>query len=465
MKPSTSTTTASRKRRVHRRVSSFNTDRDTIVAGQQEHDAKRTKLCSSSTTRTSTTAITTIDQHAPAERQQHHSNDEGPSGCSSSSSTLPSGGNDVPSPSSSAPAVAHIHQLPRTVSAVAMVEQHPQHESDNANLEDKIVVISSIKKKNASDDVLLEPSPCPTRIISSHLSTVTLSSLDSNDDGSSSSSRSCSPALLSDTQLFKEPLALKPNETMNVGTPRNKPKSKRSKPRSVTVLMALVWSGLLAWVYSATTRTSTQPPPIEPGSVYVPGAGFSGFWYTLGRLRSIPDPSAHNFYCYSAGCLGVVAAMNGLDVEEVYDAAASMQTQWKTGEISRFDVVGGFVDYLLDRAAAANNNETSMDLSLLNVLTTAKDGWFGVRVSVQTPSNLDNLRTLLLQTTWIPYAVGDGLWHHGHMDGGAAALFHPKCEVHLDLPLDLDLLSNIVNVNLGREKVFQFWKKGLAYGL
>ena len=200
---------------------------------------------------------------------------------------------------------------------------------------------------------------------------------------------------------------------------------------------------------------SNSQTPVDPYSVYVPGAGFSGFWYTLGRLRSIPDPSKHNYYCYSAGCLGVVATLNGLDMPDVYHAAVSMQTQWKNGQISRYDVVPGFVDYLLQ-----SNATQQMDFSKLNVLTTAKNGWFRVRLDIQKPTSVESLRTLLLQTTWIPFAVGDGLWYQGHMDGGATALVHPRCEVHLDLPLDFDLLANIVNVNLAREKVEKFWNFG-----
>lgn len=428
---------AARKRRVHRRVSSLSDYDNDSVGQQHQHDAKRIKkskkLCSPSSSGTTAAPTTTTIIDAP----RHASDDD----------ALPS----------AAVAVSCI-QLPRTVSAVAPIAEHHHHhpqyyqEAEN-KLENKITNITKI----STDDVVSALS-----LISSQTSTstTTLSSLDSSEG----SSRSCSPAPpaspLSCYQqmLNDEPTAAsKQKQIVDICTPRNKPKN-RIKNRFIA-FGALVLSGL-ALAYSAATRTAS---PVEPGSVFVPGAGFSGFWYTLGRLRSIPDPSAHNFYCYSAGCLGVVAALNGLDMEEVYDAALSMQTQWNEGEISRYDVVGGFVDYLLERAAA--NNETSMDLSLLNVLTTAKNSWFGVRLSVQTPSSMENLRTLLLQTTWIPYAVGDGLWLHGHMDGGVAAVFHPKCEVHLDLPLDLDLLGNIVNVNLGREKVFQFWEKGLAYGL
>jgi len=40
-----------------------------------------------------------------------------------------------------------------------------------------------------------------------------------------------------------------------------------------------------------------------PLQIHETGAGFSGFWFHLGRLQSIPNLRDHDFYCYSSGCL------------------------------------------------------------------------------------------------------------------------------------------------------------------
>ena len=104
-------------------------------------------------------------------------------------------------------------------------------------------------------------------------------------------------------------------------------------------------------------------------------------------------------------------------------------------------------------------------LSRLNIMTAVPGGWLGVKTSVRTPSSIEALRTMLVQTTWIPFAIGSDMWHHEHMDGAFSVHQHPSCEHHLGLAFDLDLMANIVNVNLGRSKVEKFWKKGLAYGL
>jgi hypothetical protein len=51
------------------------------------------------------------------------------------------------------------------------------------------------------------------------------------------------------------------------------------------------------------------------------------------------------------------------------------------------------------------------------------------------------------------------------MDGAFTIPFHPKTSYTLGLPFSLDILMNVVNVNLGRDRVKDFWKAGLAYGI
>lgn len=70
-----------------------------------------------------------------------------------------------------------------------------------------------------------------------------------------------------------------------------------------------------------------------------------------------------------------------------------------------------------------------------------------------------------------PLAIGDRLWHRDsqtgmyHMDGAFSLAQHPTCQFKLGLPLSLDVYLNILNMNLGPDKVEKFWKAGLAHGL
>ena len=211
--------------------------------------------------------------------------------------------------------------------------------------------------------------------------------------------------------------------------------------------------------------------------VHVPGAGFSGFWFTLGRLQSLPDPFAETFYCYSAGCLAAVSTLNGWNMEQVSTFARTAQHEWATGQTSRYHVVPQFVDQLLVlEISNATTTGTTMAredehpptwLSQLNVITTKpnhKDGW-GVQTTIRTPKSMADLRELLIQTAWIPLVTGDELLYQGHMDGAFSTAHHPKCNKTLSLPLDWDLISNILNVNLDKMSLERLWQKGMEYGV
>jgi hypothetical protein len=206
-------------------------------------------------------------------------------------------------------------------------------------------------------------------------------------------------------------------------------------------------------------------------SICVSGGGFSGFWFILGRLQSIPDPTNKNYYCFSAGCLGLVASLRGIAMEDVHGMATNLQTQWKTGEIERHEVLTSFVDFLVYHKVS---NETSDGeivgedlpfLNRLNVLTTVRDGRFGLKTSTRTPTTVDSLRTFLVQSAWIPFVVGDELFHRNHMDGAFYLFGHPSCQHSIGLQSNFDMLANVLNVNLSADKVRKFWKMGIERGL
>ena len=172
-------------------------------------------------------------------------------------------------------------------------------------------------------------------------------------------------------------------------------------------------------------------------TIYVPGVGFSGFWFSLGRLKSISDPTSNHYVCFSAGCLGSVAILNGFSLNEMACMAQSAQLSWKDGHISRYDVVSSFVDGLVyrkfpigpggdalsclerfglvdssDRQSDNNHGSTSLTtntttstnlgqnadlLSRLHVLTTTTS----MKASMRSPKTLLELREMLIQTTWM----------------------------------------------------------------
>ena len=191
----------------------------------------------------------------------------------------------------------------------------------------------------------------------------------------------------------------------------------------------------------------------------------------------------------------VVATLTGRSRDEMLALALDAQRLWREGEIGRYDVVPRFVDGLLRldgnerhgagegtgdgareaRNATTRNLPTALDadlLSKIHVITTRQPkGHLAVRHAVRTPRAVAALREMLVQTTWIPYVTGGGLWAPAdgrtgdrHADGGFSALGHPACAARLGLPFLGDLFWNTLNANLGRDKVEKFWDAGVAFG-
>lgn len=205
----------------------------------------------------------------------------------------------------------------------------------------------------------------------------------------------------------------------------------------------------------------------DPNSIYVPGAGFSGFWFTLGRIQSIEKPFEKNYYCFSAGCLGVVSRLTNSSVNDMMDYAVSAQQLWKKGEISRYEVASNFIGKLMPIEEGINSTQLAKKsiLDRINIITTT----YGVGMNIRRPKSTEELREMLIQTTWIPFATGfgvakidqSGIWH---MDGGFSFPFHPKCQNNLNLPLKFDLILNILNPSLSIQKALEFWRDGISYG-
>eukprot|EP00977_Amphora_coffeiformis_P007262 scaffold1579_cov165-Amphora_coffeaeformis.AAC.1 len=164
----------------------------------------------------------------------------------------------------------------------------------------------------------------------------------------------------------------------------------------------------------------------DENSIYVPGGGFSGFWYTLGRLNSIEDPLSKKYYCYSAGCLGAVTMLGNITMESAHMYAIDAQQRWYQGNLPRYDVTTSFINNLLygsdDKEAITPGNlrpafRDERILSTLQIITSKRNDNGGVKVAIRTPVNADELKEMLLQTTWIPFAINRDLWHEEHMDG------------------------------------------------
>ena len=249
----------------------------------------------------------------------------------------------------------------------------------------------------------------------------------------------------------------------------------RSKPDE-PVWSRTLWTFLLVGtlVFLLPDLLTDSPfKSLETGhkSVYVSGGGFSGFWFTLGRLNSVQDLMDRDYYCVSAGCLAVVAVFQNYTVHEMIDKAEDARSGWMNGKLNRYEVVPRFLDNMLNASASPSNNhriwKNDQVLSKINIITTVPHSqWpWGGQVATRNPTSMEDLRTMLLQTTWIPFAVGQSWWHLGHMDGAFSLFYHPRCASTVRLPINLDLISNALNIGLDREKATEYWELGLQYGV
>ena len=85
---------------------------------------------------------------------------------------------------------------------------------------------------------------------------------------------------------------------------------------------------------------------------------------------------------------------------------------------------------------------------------------------MKSPSDLDELKALLIQTTWIPFATGRGLAHSGHVDGGFSAWRHPTCRERIEIDsFEVDIYLNMLNPNFGEDTATKFWNLGFEQGL
>jgi hypothetical protein len=262
----------------------------------------------------------------------------------------------------------------------------------------------------------------------------------------------------------------------------------RSKYRSswyITVLR-ITWIVIFYAIVMTAAYIKMNPSPVIPNSVYIAGGGFSGFWYTLGRIQSMDDFNSKEIYCYSAGCLAAVSLMTNLSMANVLDSALDIQSQWKAGSLHRYDVIQVFVNNLLTCQQDSSSGlmpcvededgkllhplEDVSILDRLHIITTEIDATSGSLLSWVKPverkvQNVKELKHILQQSTWIPYVVGNGLSLDGHLDGAYTFFAHPTCEYHAGLTTDIDLLLNVVNIDLGRDKAEQLFQKGRSYAL
>lgn len=252
------------------------------------------------------------------------------------------------------------------------------------------------------------------------------------------------------------------------------PLKRSTREVAVIILRFVVWSAIVPMALFTLCYYALASPPMHlvydvappagPSTIYIPGGGFSGFWFHLGFLQSLENRHEYDYYCYSSGCLGALAVLMNLTLDETVDAAFSAQEMWRSGSISRFQLVDHFFETMLTghRDESASLNDLDSVLPNIKILVTSqKDGH-----QVRQPQNRTDLKDLLIKTTWVPYLTGWGFLSEGddiYLDGGFSRYLHPLCEYRLDLPLIWETLIHTFSPGLTRDQVEQLWRAGYRY--
>jgi len=87
-------------------------------------------------------------------------------------------------------------------------------------------------------------------------------------------------------------------------------------------------------------------------------------------------------------------ALTNVTVEKALERSISVQNTWKTGNISRYDIVDSFLDELLP---PNEYEEMHVLLDRVNILVTT----VGEGATVNRATSHEELRELLIRTTWM----------------------------------------------------------------
>ena len=148
-------------------------------------------------------------------------------------------------------------------------------------------------------------------------------------------------------------------------------------------------------------------------------------------------------------------------VDTAFDTCQDIQTLWKKGHISSFEMVNLF----LDRLVPEETEQLQHFLPRINVLvTTASKG-----AEVHQPSSREDLVDLMVKTTWIPFVTGQGILKDDNderfLDGGFSRRLHPKCQHSAFVPITWRTFIHTLNPGFGKRTAYKLFDMGQSHSL
>ena len=169
------------------------------------------------------------------------------------------------------------------------------------------------------------------------------------------------------------------------------------------------------------------------------GGGFSGFWYFYNKTDIITN--SDKIYCYSSGCLAVIASIYPNNKQYIYDTVLEMKHFYKnkTGKI--YEIREKFIDNIINIPITDYN---------INIITSTYTG----KCIIEKPDTIHRLKQLLLDTTNIPLITSR--LGYTNIDGIFCRLSHPMCKTTYSIPKTFRFISNIFNPFLSVDDVKYF---------
>lgn len=256
---------------------------------------------------------------------------------------------------------------------------------------------------------------------------------------------------------------------------------------SFLLLVALLAVAFVSHRYMTT-------PHFSDNCVKIGGGGFSGFYFMHGiLLRHREMVLQRDILCYSAGCLNAVALWSNYSIDQVIDFGRESQFRYTSGQMPWSKATDRMVHNLIHEngllATAASpgiTNSTTLSttnandkddevsesalqhlvrtnpnfLASLHIITTTFSTWGWPTMVIRSPTTVHELQEMMLQTSWLPFATGDGWVKRGHLDGVFTLLFHPTCRTSIRISQDWQILYNMVNVLMPASVTRELYEKG-----
>ena len=189
-----------------------------------------------------------------------------------------------------------------------------------------------------------------------------------------------------------------------------------------TIFLFIIFSFLYNYIYLE-----------NDDCLLIHGTGYIGFWYNYNRLLNNNSYLKEDvIYCYSSGCLSILATLNNYTFDESLQISLDIQQQYKNRLLDYHQVRDKFI-LLLVNSITKNTYISNLKIIIFKNMNTC---------SFYTPRNKEEWYDYLIKTTNIPYLTSKSS-SLKFLDGGFCLFFLPKCKNHLSVPINQLSFKNI----------------------